>query len=87
LQKRDRETITVDILEAASDPQKKTRIMYKANLNYVRFSKYFVDFIRKGFIVESFDSQGNPEYKISERGNALLLALKEARELAKIEKY
>jgi predicted transcriptional regulator len=87
LRKRGKETIIIEILEAALDAQKKTRLMYKANLNYVRFNKYLVDFIRKGLIIENFDSKGNPEYKISERGNALLLTLKKAQELSDIEKY
>jgi predicted transcriptional regulator len=87
LRKRGWGAITIDILEAALTPQKKTRIMYKANLNYERFNKYFDDFIRKGFIVEVTDRQSKQAYKISERGRTFLLALKKAQELADFEKY
>ena len=56
MRKRDWGAITIDILEATLTPQKKMRVMYKANLNYERFNKYFVDFVRKGFIVEAGNS-------------------------------
>ena len=42
MRKRDWGAITIDILEATLTPQKKMRVMYKANLNYERFNKYFV---------------------------------------------
>ena len=79
--------ITVDILAAALTPQKKTRIMYMANLNYERFSKYFCGFVRKGFIVEVDDDDGNSSYMISERGRIFLAALLKAQDLALVEEY
>jgi predicted transcriptional regulator len=85
VRKRGWGAITVDILEATLTPQKKMRIMYKANLNYERFNSYFCDFVRKGFIVEADGSDGKPEYKISERGRTFLAALRKARDLASIE--
>ena len=85
VRKRGWEAITVDILEASLSPQKKTRIMYKANLNYDRFNRYFVDFVRKGFIVEADGSDGKPEYKISERGRIFLAALRKAQDLFEFE--
>ena len=87
MRKRGWGAITVDILEATLTPQKKTRIMYTANLNYNRFNRYFVDFVRKGFIVEADDSDGKPEYKISERGRTFLAALRKAQDLASVEEY
>ena len=75
-------TITIDILEATLAPQKKMRIMYKANLNYARFNKYFDDFLKKGFIEKTTDSDGKMCYRISQRGKTLLAALKKANELA-----
>jgi len=42
--------ITSDILEATLKPQKKMRIMYKANLNFERFEKHFQDLVGKGLI-------------------------------------
>ena len=82
LHKRGRGTITIDILEATLTPQKKMRIMYRANLNYNRFNKYFYDFLTKGFIEQTFDSEGKPCYHISSRGKTLLAVLKKANELA-----
>ena len=79
--------ISVDILEATLTPQKKMRIMYKANLNYDRFNSYFSDLVKKGFIVEADGSDGKPSYKISERGKVLLAALRKAQDLASVEEY
>ncbi len=87
MRKRGWGAITVDILEATLTPEKKTRIMYKANLNYDRFNNYFDDFLRKGFIERACDRQGNPAYKISERGKTFLVVLKKAQEFAEVEKY
>ena len=82
MHKRGRVTITRDILEATLTPQKKMRIMYKANLNYNRFNKYFSDFLGKGFIEKVLDSDGKACYRISQRGKTLLAVLKKANELA-----
>ena len=87
MRKRGWGAITIDILEASLTPQKKTRIMYKANLNYDRFSKYFVDFVKKGFIVEADDPDGSNSYVISERGRTFLAALRKAQDLASVEEY
>jgi predicted transcriptional regulator len=82
LRRRGWGTITIDILEATLAPQKKMRIMYKANLNYSHFNKYFCDFLKKGFIEETTDLDGKVCYKISQRGKTLLATLKKANELA-----
>jgi predicted transcriptional regulator len=79
--KRGRGTITIDILEATLTPQKKMRIMYRANLNYARFNKYFADFLAKGFIEKTFDSEGKLVI-VFLRGKTLLAVLKKANELA-----
>ena len=78
MHKRGRGAITVEILEATLTPQKKMRIMYRANLNYVRFNKYFGDFLKKDFIEATKDSEGNCRYRITQRGKALLAALMKA---------
>lgn len=82
MRKRGWGTITIDILEATLTPQKKMRIMYKANLNYARFNKYFGDFLKKGFIEKTSDADGKVCYRISQRGKILLATLKKANELA-----
>lgn len=81
MQKRSQVTITIDILEAALKPQKKMKIMYQANLNYVRFNRYLTDFLNKGFIEAIKDSEGNGCYRITQRGKALLSVLRKANEL------
>jgi predicted transcriptional regulator len=86
VRRRGREDITMDILMATLAPIKKMRIMYKANLNYVRFNKYFNEFLRKGFIDKTCDSEGWPCYVISQRGTTLLSVLKKADELALYDK-
>jgi predicted transcriptional regulator len=87
LQKRGWGTIAIEILEAALSAQKKTRIMYLTNLNYVRTNKYLVDFVRRGFILEVVDSEGKREYVISEEGKIFLLALKNAKDIADVGIY
>jgi predicted transcriptional regulator len=72
----------LDILEATLIPQKKMRIMYRSNLNYVRFNKYFLNLLTKGFIEETRDHEGKACYCISQRGKTLLAVLKKANELA-----
>jgi predicted transcriptional regulator len=73
--------ITIDILEASLKGEKKMRIMYKANLNFERFNKYFQEFLSKGLIEEHDGSDGKVLYVTSERGKALLDALRKARDI------
>ncbi len=73
--------ITADILESTLTPSNKTRIMYKANLNFERFNRYFYDLLRKGFIEEKNGSNGRVVYKTTERGRTLLKTVRKAQEL------
>jgi predicted transcriptional regulator len=79
--KRDWESIVVDILEATVIPEKKMRIMYKANLNYNRFNNYFYDLLDKGFLIKIEDPDGKLRYKCTEKGKTLLATFKKARDL------
>lgn len=72
--------ITVDILEVTLVPTNKTRVMYKSNLNFERFNRYFYDLLRKGFIEEMNDSNERSVYKTTERGRDLLEVLRMAQE-------
>ena len=81
VQRRSWAEISADILEVALTPSNKMRIMYKANLNFERFNKYFYDFLEKGFIEEKNDSNGRLVYKTTERGRALLEAVRKAQEI------
>ena len=85
IQRRSWPEITTDILEVTLTPSNKMRIMYKANLNFERFNKYFHDLLRKGFIEEKNGSNGRLVYKTTERGRTLLEVLRKAQELVSSE--
>jgi predicted transcriptional regulator len=80
VRKRSWADITVDILEVALVPSNKMRIMYKSNLNFERFNKYFSDLLRKGLIVE-MDNDGRRVYEATDRGKNLLEVLRKAQEI------
>lgn len=77
--------IVSDILEVTLNPTNKMRIMYKSNLNFERFHKYFYDLLRKGFIEEMNDFNGRLVYKTTQRGRTLLEVLRKAQELFSLE--
>ena len=80
--KRRWEGIVIDILQATVVPEKKMRIMYKANLNFNRFNSYFYDLLQKGFISEVENGGGRSRlYKVSDRGKTLLVTLQKARDM------
>lgn len=81
LHKRDWSAINIDILEAALKPERKMRIMYRANLNFERFDKYFSELLKKGLIEEHSDHDGKTAYLITKRGKTLLDCLRKAREI------
>jgi predicted transcriptional regulator len=81
MRKRGWDAIVVDILEATLKPAKKMRIMYRANLNFERFDRYFQELLRKGLVKEQNGSDGKAVYVISARGKTLLECLKKARDL------
>ena len=81
VRKRGWEGITIDILEATLKPEKKMRIMYKANLNFARFNAYFQEFLSKGLVEAHNGSDGKAVYMISPRGKTLLDALRKARDI------
>ena len=82
MKKRGWVDISIDILEYASLPLTKTRLMYKSNLNYVRFNAYFRDFLKKGLLVEASNSAGDSKvYVASKQGKVLLAALRNAEKL------
>jgi predicted transcriptional regulator len=57
------------------------KIMYKTNLNYIRFNRYLKDFLNNGFIEPVEDEEGNGRYQITQKGKVLLSVLKKANEL------
>jgi predicted transcriptional regulator len=85
VQRRSWPDIFLDILEACLKPSNKMRIMYKSNLNYERFKKYFNHLLKKGFIEKINESHGRIVYKTTKRGKTLLEVLKKAQELLSAE--
>ena len=79
MRKRGWSDITIDILESGLTPLSKTRLMYKSNLNYARFQKYFDSFLKKGLLEQIENNDGRTRfYSTSKRGKTLLKALKDA---------
>jgi len=78
---RSRMEIISDILKVTREEKKakKTRIMRRANLDWVNFQRYLDFLIEKGFIAKS-----NPDseyYEITENGKNLSDKLKETNEI------
>ena len=80
--RRGRVEVIRDILREARKGTNKTRIMYRSNLNFACFNRYFEELIKKGLIVEV---KSNPDgvkiYKTSEKGLQLLEVLEKAGDL------
>jgi predicted transcriptional regulator len=68
--KRSDVAITLDILRLVRKGEKKTRIMYGANLSYEMLTRYLDFLLERTFIVADEERGG---YRVTERG-ALLMA-------------
>jgi len=79
LGRRSRTQVIIDILTEASEGANKTRIMYRANLNFSRFKRYLSELLVRGLIVEvSNPGSDKVMYRITDEGKALLEVLKKA---------
>jgi len=61
--------------------------MYKANLNFLRFERYFGELLSKGLIVVVENPgvySGGVVYQTTEKGRALLDVLKHAQEIVSL---
>lgn len=81
--------IVLDILESCFGAGlKKTHIMYRANLNYVSFDRYFRALVDDGYIVGANDPDGGSFYMLSEKGRLLFRALREVkRKMPKVRQF
>ena len=80
--RRSRVEVIMDILSEARKGSNKTRIMYRCNLNFVCFNRYFKELLEKGLIVEvALDPDGIRVYKTTDKGLQLLEVLKKAKDL------
>jgi len=87
LRRRSRAEVIIDILSEAMKGANKTRIMYRANLNFIRFERYFGELLSKGLIVvvdNPGGSFGGVVYRTTEKGKALLNTLKQVREVVSL---
>ena len=64
--------IVADILDAAGDGAKKTRIMYIANLSYKLLGKYLKKTVDAGLV-----SSNNDSYEVTEKGQVFLERFKD----------
>lgn len=80
--RRSRIEVIKDILSEARKGANKTRIMYRCNLNFVCFNRYFKELIEKELM---FEVGSNPDgvkiYKTSEKGLSLLEVLEKAKDM------
>jgi len=82
--RRSRTEVVVDILTEALDGAHKTRIMYRANLNFLRFNRYLSEMLENGLLKKDNDGNGRILYKATEDGKALLETLRKAQEFMSI---
>ena len=72
---RSRWEILMEILQAALNGAKKTHIIYRVNLNHLRFNKYFPGLLAEGLIAKDTNCNGDTLYRTTEKGKALLRTL------------
>jgi predicted transcriptional regulator len=72
--------IVADILTEALNGANKTRIMYRANLNFLRFNSYLSEMLENGLLKKQNDGNGRTVYKVTEDGKGLLETLRKAQE-------
>jgi len=74
----------MDILTEALNGANKTRIMYRANLNFLRFNLYLSEMLEKGLLQEENHNDGRVLYKATENGKVLLETLRKAKQFMSI---
>lgn len=79
--KRNRLEIAGDMLEAARNGARKTRIMYGANLSYELLVAYLLTLIKEGLLE---DSDENGVYRTSKKGTTFLKEFAEFRKVRRL---
>jgi predicted transcriptional regulator len=77
--RRTRVEILIELLSAAVEGASKTRIMYRANLNFKRCDCYIKELLGSG-LLEKRDVSGSVTYVATERGKELLEILRKTRQ-------
>lgn len=80
MRRRSRMEVIADILTEALGGANKTRVMYKANLNFLRFERYVSELKEKELIVELNNPHKGVIYQTTKKGKKLLEVLKKVRE-------
>lgn len=77
--------IIAEILTEALNEASKTRIMYRANMNFLMINRCLSELLEKGLIVKENDPDSRAvHYRTTEKGKDLLEVLKKAQELVSI---
>jgi len=85
MRRRSRADVITDVLVEALDGAAKTKIMYRCNLNLLRFERYFGELLAKGLIVVVENPGSNTTlYMTTKKGRALLEILKEAKQIVSL---
>ena len=79
--RRSRLEVVADILTEALYGANKTRIMYRANLNFLRFHRYFSELLDKGLMVRENGSDGRVVYRTTDKGRRFLKIISNAEEI------
>lgn len=78
--RRSRTEVVIDILTETLSGANKTRIMYRANLNFLRFNRYLSEMLENGLLTKENDGNGRVVYKATVNGRALLETLRKAKQ-------
>jgi len=73
--------IVADILMVALNGANKTRIIYRANLNFLRFHTYFSKLSDNGLIEREDSSDGRVVYRTTDKGRRFLNIINSAEEI------
>ena len=73
--------IVADILTEALNGANKTRIIYRANLNFRRFHRYFSELLDNGLVVMENASDGGVVYRTTDKGRRFLKIINSAEEI------
>ncbi len=82
--RRSRTEVIIDILTEARHGANKTRIMYRANLNFLRCNRYLSEMLENGLLREENHENGPVTYVVTESGEALLKTLQKAQQFMSI---
>ena len=83
--RRSRSEVICEILTEALNGANKTRLMYKCNMNFMRFNRYLRELLDVGLVeCVGANPSGIVFYKTTEKGRELLKVLRKANELLSI---